>query len=68
MLKRRIKVAKANGTLEDLYAREVRRRIGKKFDLWDELAILYRGTDEERTAHEEYVAQCKAEVKKEFGL
>ena len=68
MTKRQIRLAMANGTINEVYDREVRRLIRSRFTVTEEIAILFRGTDEERAEHEAFVDQCKAQVKAELGI
>lgn len=68
MTKRKIRLAIANGTINEVYDREVRRRIRHRYPITEEIAILFRGTEEERAVHEAFVEKVKAEVKTELGL
>lgn len=65
MTKRQIRLATANGTLEEVYAREVERRLRAKYTVSAELAILRQrdSKPEEFEAYNEYAEQCKAEAK-----
>jgi hypothetical protein len=63
------KLAKKNGTVDDVYEHEVIKRIRQKYSIDQELAIL-RQRDTKPTEFEEYnafVENCKRDVKKEMG-
>lgn len=63
----KIKFARLNGTLDDLYAEEVNRRIRTRYSISDEFAIL-RKRDEKPDEFAEYnafVEECKAKAKEE---
>jgi hypothetical protein len=71
----RLKLAKKNreanpASWEELYENIVIRKIRKKYSVNQELAILrQRDTKpEEFAAYNEYVEQCKADVKAEMGV
>jgi hypothetical protein len=68
MTKRQIRIVIANGTINEVYDREVRRLIRSRYSPTEEIAILFRGTEEERAEHEAFVDQCKAQVKAELGI
>ena len=70
MLKLKIKNAKAKGTLQALYESEVIRLIRQRYSLNAELAILrQRDTKpDEFKAYNDYVEDCKAELKKLMEL
>ena len=62
------RLAKKNGTLDELYEAEIVKRIRKTYSLNQELAI-HRQKDtkpEEFAEYNAYVEQCKSEVKKEI--
>ena len=62
------KLAKLNGTVDDVYKREIIKRIRQKYSVDDELSIL-RQQYTKPTEFEEYnafVENCKAEVKEFF--
>lgn len=62
------KLAKLNGTVDEVYENEVINRIRKKYSINQELAIL-RQRDTKPTEFEEYnayVEACKNAVKKEM--
>jgi hypothetical protein len=64
------KLSQLNGTLDDLYEKEVNDRIRKRYSLSREMAILrQRDTKPEEFAeYNAYAEQCKAEAKAEvFG-
>jgi hypothetical protein len=64
------KLAKKNGTVDDVYEHEVIKRIRQKYSINQELAIL-RQRDTKPQEFEEYnafVEECKNAVKKEIGL
>lgn len=56
-------------TYEAVYGAEIEKRIRKKYSLSAELAILRQrdSKPEEFAAYNEYVEQCKAEVKAKFA-
>lgn len=58
------------GTLDKIYAKEVSKRIHKKYSIDAELAILrQRDTKPEEFAeYNAYVENCKIEVKSELGI
>ena len=60
-------LSKLNGTLDDLYEKEVNGRIRKRYSLSREMAILrQRDTKPEEFAeYNAYAEQCKAEAKAE---
>lgn len=63
-----LRLAKKNGTLNELYEQEVIRLIRKKYTINQELAIL-RQRDTKPTEFEEYntyVEECKRVVKDEI--
>ena len=65
---RLLRLAKKNGTLNELYEQEVIRLIRKKYTINQELAIL-RQRDAKPTEFEEYntyVEECKRVVKDEI--
>ena len=65
-----IKLAKANDTLDKVYAQEVDARIRKRYSLSDELAILrQRETkQEEFNEYNDYCEACKAQAKEMLGI
>ena len=60
-------LSELNGTLDDLYEKEVNGRIRKRYSLSREMAILrQRDTKPEEFAeYNTYAEQCKAEAKAE---
>jgi len=46
--------------LQKKYKQVVKSEISKKYTIEDELKILFRGSDEERKEHEDYIASCKS--------
>lgn len=67
MTKNEIKLAKLNGTLDELYAEEVNRRIRARYSINDEFAILRQRDEkpEEFAAYNAFVEECKAVAKAE---
>ena len=69
MTKKEIKLAKANGCINDFYSKEVGKLIRKRYTESEELAMLRHQTiDSERYASEwaeynAYVEECKRSVK-----
>lgn len=63
-----IKLARANGILDEVMGEEINRRIRKRYTLSNELAILRQRDEkpEEYAAYNEFVEQCKTQVKAEF--
>lgn len=64
------KLAKKNGTVDDVYEHEIIKRIRQKYSINQEFAII-RQRDTKPTEFEEYntyVEECKNAVKKEIGL
>ena len=62
------KLAKKNGAVDDVYKREIIKRIRQKYSVDDELSI-HRQRYDKPTDFEEYnafVENCKAEVKAQF--
>lgn len=67
MKKAKIKLAKLNGTLDELYAEEVSRRIRERYSISEELAILRQRDKkpDEFAAYNAYAEECKAVAKAE---
>ena len=63
-----IRLAKLNGTLDDLYEEEVIRRIRTKYSLNKELAILRQRDEkpEEFAEYNAFVEACKIAAKEEI--
>lgn len=61
------KLAKLNGTLDELYAEEVNRRIRERYSINDELARLRQRDEkpEEFAAYNSFVEECKRKAKAE---
>lgn len=59
------RLAKLNGTLNELYAEEVNRRIRERYSINDELARLRQRDEkpEEFAAYNAFVEECKAVAK-----
>ena len=59
------KLAKKNGTVDELYEHEIINRIRQKYSINQELAILRQrdAKPEEFEKYNKFVEQCKAEVK-----
>lgn len=65
-----VRLAKKNGTLNEVYEREIVNRIRAKYSVNQELALL-RQRDTKPAEFEEYnafVEKCKSDVKKELGI
>lgn len=62
------KLAKKNGSVDDVYEHEIIKRIRKKYSINQELAILRQRYDKptEFEEYNAYVEECKAEVKECF--
>lgn len=65
MNKKEIQLASRNGTLDLLYEQEVNSLIRSKYSISNELAILRQkdAKPAEFAAYNEYVEQCKKDVK-----
>jgi hypothetical protein len=70
MEKYKIELAKRNGTALNLYPALVSEKVGRRYTINDEIAIL-RQRDTKPEEYEEYnyyVEQCKSEAKQELGI
>lgn len=68
MTKNELKLAKLNGTLDELYAEEVIRRIRERYPLNDELARLRQRDEkpEEFAVYNAFVEECKRQARKDI--
>ncbi len=68
--KSEIKLAKANGIIDELYEDIVVRLIRKQYTVSRELAVLRQrdSKPEEYQRYDEYAEACKAEAKKILGI
>ena len=64
------KLAEANGTLPQVYADLVTKKVRKKYSLSDELAVMrQRDTKPEEFAeYNAFVETCKAEARADLGM
>ena len=70
MTKMELKLARANGLLDELIGVEINKRIRKKYSVSQEFSILrQRDTKpEEFAAYNAYAEECKAIAKAELGM